>query len=517
MSEISQARDAAMSVLEDYELTPTSLIAYQSNGRVAIIGDSASLSLCVPWSDNLDIELITTEDEIEVQGHLGAFTVTRVDGDGDTQTSKVDILLDLCVVPINKMEMLPPGYIHALINDENALDLKAQVSELVGEFDKPKYFNYDASICAHVVNGKTVCTNCIDACPAGAIQSMVDSIQVDAYLCQGGGVCSAVCPSGAIQYAYPQPADSGNQIRKMLEVFRLNAGVGAVIVFHAEDEFPSGALAHNDSVLPFRVEELASVGPDLCLSALVYGAAQVVLLQGENMPDVSLAQLKQQVTWLQTLLEGFGMNTNKISLSSPHELLNCVVTETSITPANYTMPNSKRQALFQAVDHLYQQLDPAVEVVELPTGAPFGTAIIDESLCTLCMACVGACPGKALQDGSNREIPEVFFIESNCLQCGACVQTCPEDAIAINPRLVLDREARNKSKALNQDVPFACIGCGKPFAPTSVIHKMQDRLKGHYMFGSSRALDRLKMCEDCRVADIVQDPEAMKGNFDSIN
>jgi ferredoxin len=517
MTEISQARDAAMSVLEGYELTPTSLIAYQSNGRVAIIGDSASLSLCAPWSDNLDIALITTEDEIEVQGHLGAFIVTRVDSHGNTQTLTADILLDLNVVPINKMQMLPPGYIHALIDDENALDVKAQVSGWVGEFDKPKYFNYDASICAHSVNGKTVCTNCIDACPAGAIQSLADWIQVDPYLCQGGGVCSAVCPSGAIQYAYPQPADSGNQVRKMLEVFQRNDGVNAVMVFHAEEEFPQSVLAHNDSILPFRVEELASVGPELCLSALVYGVAQVVLLPGETIPDVSLAQLKQQVKWLQVLLGGFGMPTNTISLCKPDELLNSVVTETSITPANYTMPNSKRQALFQAIDHLYQQVDQSVEVVELPTGAPFGTAIIDESLCTLCMACVGACPGKALQDGSNREIPEVFFIESKCLQCGACVQTCPEEAISIYPRLVLDRESRNKSRVLNQDVPFACIGCGKPFAPTSVIHKMQDRLKDHYMFGSSRALDRLKMCEDCRVADIVQDPEAMKGNFDPSN
>jgi ferredoxin len=130
------------------------------------------------------------------------------------------------------------------------------------------------------------------------------------------------------------------------------------------------------------------------------------------------------------------------------------------------------------------------------------------------MACVGACPGKALQDGSNREVPEVFFFENNCLQCGACVQTCPEDAITLAPRLLLQREARNRGRALNQDTPFHCIGCGKPFAPTSVISKMQEKLKDHYMFSSERALDRLKMCEDCRVVDIFDDPEAMGGQFD---
>ena len=150
----------------------------------------------------------------------------------------------------------------------------------------------------------------------------------------------------------------------------------------------------------------------------------------------------------------------------------------------------------------------------MPATAPFGEAIIDAEKCTLCMACVGACPGRALQDGSNREVPEVFFIESNCLQCGACVQTCPEDAISLAPRLLFDREARNRSRALNSDTPFACITCGKPFAPTSVIAKMQDKLKDHYMFSSERALERLKMCEDCRVVDVMQDPEAMGGQFD---
>jgi hypothetical protein len=70
---------------------------------------------------------------------------------------------------------------------------------------------------------------------------------------------------------------------------------------------------------------------------------------------------------------------------------------------------------------------------------------------------------------------------------------------------------------LNQDVPFACISCGKPFAPTLAIHKITDQLKDHYMFKTARALDRLKMCEDCRVVDIVQDPEALNGNFDPLN
>ena len=117
------------------------------------------------------------------------------------------------------------------------------------------------------------------------------------------------------------------------------------------------------------------------------------------------------------------------------------------------------------------------------------------------------------------EFVDLFLMDASgqyIVHRGACVQTCPEDAVSLSPRLLFDHESRNRARALNRDTPFACIACGKPFASTAVIHKMQDKLKDHYMFGNQRALDRLKMCDDCRVADIMQDPQAMGGQFDPL-
>jgi ferredoxin len=234
-------------------------------------------------------------------------------------------------------------------------------------------------------------------------------------------------------------------------------------------------------------------------------------------PALSLEKLQQQLAWCQSILDGLHIDSRAISLVHSLDDIVELKHEKPISAAEYTMPGDKRTAIFQAVDHLYKQADKTREVVELSADAPFGQAMIDENRCTLCMACVGACPGKALQDGSNREIPDIFFIESHCIQCGTCTQTCPEDAISISPRMIFDREKRNQSRVLNQDTPFACISCGKPFAPSSIIRKMTLTLKDHYMFGSERAMNRLKMCDDCRVADIVQDPDALKGNFDPLN
>jgi hypothetical protein len=54
---------------------------------------------------------------------------------------------------------------------------------------------------------------------------------------------------------------------------------------------------------------------------------------------------------------------------------------------------------------------------------------------------------------------------------------------------------------LNEAQPFACIRCGKPFGTMKAIEVMLSRLGGHPMF-QGEALERLKMCGDCRVIDI---------------
>ncbi len=131
-------------------------------------------------------------------------------------------------------------------------------------------------------------------------------------------------------------------------------------------------------------------------------------------------------------------------------------------------------------------------------GSPPGSIAVKPYRCTLCMSCVGACPASALQD--NPQQPELKFIEKNCVQCGLCVKTCPEQAIALQPRLLLTPE-RNQPRRLHHSPPYACVRCGKPFGTLKAIEAMLGRLSGHSMF-QGEALERLKMCGDCRVVDI---------------
>ena len=134
----------------------------------------------------------------------------------------------------------------------------------------------------------------------------------------------------------------------------------------------------------------------------------------------------------------------------------------------------------------------------MPQPSPFGSIDVDQDKCTLCMSCVGACPSNALQD--NPVAPQLRFIEKNCVQCGLCEKTCPENAIALVPRLLTTAQ-RKEARVVAQTQPYACIRCGKPFGTLKAVEAMLGKLAGHSMFQGA-ALERLKMCGDCRVIDI---------------
>jgi ferredoxin len=139
-------------------------------------------------------------------------------------------------------------------------------------------------------------------------------------------------------------------------------------------------------------------------------------------------------------------------------------------------------------------------VVPLPEQAPFGAVEIDAAGCTLCLACVSACPTGALTD--NPEHPMLRFVEDACVQCGLCRSTCPEHVIRLEPRLNFADEAR-QPVLIKEEEPFECIRCGKPFGTRSSIERIVEKLgEKHWMYQDAAKLDRIRMCNDCRV--IVQ-------------
>ncbi|WP_296541570.1 4Fe-4S binding protein [Rhodoferax sp.] len=444
-----------------------------------------------------------------------------------------DLVLDLRANPAFSQHAKPQGYLHWDGRDVRAL---LAWRELVGEFEKPKFFNYKQKLCAHSRNDKVGCTACIDVCSASAISSDFkrQQIKVNPNLCVGCGTCSTVCPTGAMSFAYPRASDQGVKLKTLLSTYQRSGGKDAALLLHSQGKGAAllgdlGRAAQLEKgqkggthgvparVLPVALWHTASTGLDLWLTAVAYGASQVwLLLTDEEAPQYAAA-LREQMAVAQGILTGLGYAGEHFKLLQVRDArdlaaldrdLQASAAQAPARHASFAVQADKRATLELALDHLIAQAPkPATTAIALPAvGSPLGGLAINKDTCTLCLSCVNACPASALAD--NVQAPQLRFIEKNCVQCGLCVTTCPEKALSLVPQLNLAPQ-RKEHVVLNEMQPYACVRCGKPFGTLKAIEGMLGKLAGHSMF-QGEALERLKMCGDCRVIDIYSADNEIK-------
>ncbi len=451
-----------------------------------------------------------------------------------------DLVLDLGSKPLVTLHAPPQGYLalpgFAGLATPGLMAAVVKLRELVGEFDKPKFFAYKQKLCAHSRNETVGCNACVDVCSAQAIRSEKDrqQIVVNPNLCVGCGACTTVCPTGALTYAYPRASEQGVRLKTLLSTYAKAGGKNATVLFHSQGQGQQTieALGRAASlkksvrgvpatVMPQSLWHTASVGLDLWLSAVALGARRVaVLITAEEAPAYVTA-LRQQMDVAQALMNGLGYtgqhfqliqaSSDAAGLAALDARLQQLANSPAAGPATaarFAVAQEKRSTLDMALDHLMTSAPAAMpEAIALPAaGSPFGSLSVNKDACTLCLSCVSACPASALQD--NPELPQLKFIEKNCVQCGLCASTCPENAITLEPRLLLTPE-RKQARVLNETQPYACIRCAKPFGTLKAIENMLGKLAGHAMFQGAAA-DRLKMCGDCRVIDIYSADNEIK-------
>lgn len=510
MSNLPSPREAALAAAAAITAAPTGLVAYNAHGRVAVVGSTEAVDAFVGGlSEGLQCTPVrlsgrVARERLVLTGHLGDFRLALTGGQGEPELlAEADTVVDLLGAddtPLLGMTLRPFGYLVGDAEGAHWAALREQAGELVGKFQKPRFFNYDPAICAHGRSGLTACTRCVDACPAEAITALAEKVSVDPYLCQGGGVCATVCPTGAMRYSYPDPATTLERLRALISTYRDQAGRAPVLLLgdrdtlDALDDLP-------EHWLPFVQEELASVGLEVWLSAIAYGADAVVLAEPEALDTGVGHALDEQLRIANAALAGMGYP--EVVQRWRGDALPALAAMPERAPAGYAGMADKRQSLFMALDHLYARAPSPVEHTPLPAGSPLGRIQVDSAKCTLCMACGSVCPAKALSAGG--DTPRLDFHEANCVQCGLCQQACPEQAISLEARLLHDPEQRRARRVLMEEEPFCCVACGKPFATARVIDRMLDKLSGHWMYQDERARERLKMCQDCRVIDMMKD------------
>lgn len=518
-------------------------VSYQSQGRLLLVGPedrirrAASLlpqgvmpTLLVTESvydaEAADLEAIfeataamdaLTLREPSLTGYLGQFQLTGLNGQGERislaalcfpqqatvgSEPRFDLVADLGRAPLFALERPPVGYLH-LADDDGLAARLAEICALTGIFDKPRYFRLDPEACAFTARGVPGCSRCLDVCPTDALKPINGRIQIDPHLCQGFGSCASACPTGAIGYHQPDANTSGDYLFRLIKHYREAGGDAPqlLIAGESEREWVETELTRLPANwLPVWVEESASLGIESWLAALAYGASAVRIALGDDAPESVCVLVERELASAAVLLTGAGLAADRIGLFNPDvELGKPISGQPAAALLDKPLKGDKRENLFAAFDALWQANNGGREPLAVPHGAPYGSVELKDADCTLCMGCVAVCPSRALHAVGHA--PGLNFIEQDCIQCGMCEKACPEQAIVLMPRLQPVPEARRAVQSLKAEEAACCIRCAKPFAPASLIRRIQQKLAGHSHF-QNEAAQRLLMCEDCRVKDV---------------
>ena len=360
---------------------------------------------------------------------------------------------------------------------------------------------FDPAICQYQGRRNDLCAKCVEVCPTVAILKNDEKRElVFSHIdCIGCGECVSVCPSGALKFA-PLPQSVFYEISKLYK--------DKIPLLIAEGEISSALKIELPcGVLPFgifgskQIDEvnLLSAMQESGSSVIVYGAdagegtrEAVELINGISRAIYgkdavflarNLAELQEALEFAQSA-QPWGLSINEQGLS-------------------------KKEIFSKRVSAMVGE--GSFGTVKSGERLRFGEVSINESSCTLCLSCVGACNTGALYaDNSDNSIK---FNASLCTTCNYCVLSCAEkDTMALNISGVRLAPKFFTYRMLAKDELFKCIECGKEFATTKAVMKIADMMGAHFS-SEPEKMKTLFCCGDCKAKIMIkkQIEDARKG------
>ena len=522
------------------DVARTGTVAMKSEGAVTVYGaDERALEAARQLARRVNVTVVLVKPQKVMppspigvpifrgtvkaaRGHLGAFEMVldnyaamrpssrrelAFEAPSDGKLWSCDLILDVTgAAPLFPAPEKREGYFNPDPNNPASVQKAIfDLANMVGEFEKPRYIDFDADLCAHSRARLTGCTRCLDVCPTGAIEPAGDHVSIDPYVCAGCGTCAAVCPTGAASYALSAGNALLERLRTLLITYHKAGGEDApVLLVHdgrrgiaTIDMIARLGRGLPARVLPFAVNEVTQLGFDFFAVTLAYGVGQVrVLYDGGKSDD--LAGLSRGIALAETMARGLGYGEERVALIDEHdpaiieEGLYALDSLAGPEPGGFLPMGGKRTVASLALRHLHEHAPNPIDSLSLPEGAPFGTLNVDATGCSMCFSCVGVCPTGALQ--GNEDTLRLSFVEDACVQCGLCRATCPEKVITLVPRLNFPEMAQSPT-VIKQDEPFECVRCATPFGVKSFIETIARKLTE----APKAAVERAKMCDQCRV------------------
>ncbi len=264
-----------------------------------------------------------------------------------------------------------------------------------------------------------------------AIRADGDHVFVEPHLCMGCGACTTVCPSGAMSYAYPDVAELGTRVRTLLATYRAAGGRDACLLFHdaggRELINASGVAAGACRRASFRSScttwrrRASTSGWARWRTAQ---AASCVLATGAEAPQypdalerqMSYCRHHRRRRWATRAQHLQARGARATWPRSTPRFGRCQPALAVRVAATFHWTTDKRTTLYLAIEHLARPCAGARDRDRAcRPGAPFGTIVVNRDACTMCLACVGACPEGAILD-----IPQAISRSSASSSPNAC-------------------------------------------------------------------------------------------------
>ncbi len=446
-----------------------------------------------------EFDLFHVEPSIvkSISGHIGSLDVMVEDGDDEVKLSVSQI------VWFNK-EPIADKQSGAFDPLESNLDeVLATLRLNITNYEYKKFTTYDKTICQYHERREEICSKCEEVCPTVAIvkddeNKHLGFSQID---CHGCGGCISVCPSGAIDYA---PSNRGT----IFEMARLTKG-HIPLVIPQKMEVKNLDVGIKEHVLPFAIEGEKFLHEGTLLTLLQESGSQVIFYS-----DFLSKGTKDAISILNQIYQAkYGVDAILVAMDEIElELALSKVNFVEGSQFTFNESESKKREIFAIrLSHIVGNDD--LGVVTTGEHVHYGHVKVNESNCTLCLSCVGACNvGALIADTSDNTLR---LNASVCTACGYCEVSCPEvNCLTIERDVIKLTPSWFSEEVLAQDELFACVECGKEFATTKAIEKIANIMAP--LFKADPIKERtLYCCEDCKGKVMMQSYLADKSNYNN--
>ncbi len=459
-----------------------------SNEVLLVTSNEEDADLFIKKVKTEDIELFSIKEEIikSIKGHIGNLQVI-VDDEGEDITLNVSqiVWFDAKQIGLDQSGTFDPN----LASVEEVIEtLKQNISS----YSYKKFTTYDQNICQYHGRREEICSKCEEVCPTVAITKddktkTLGFSQID---CHGCGGCISVCPSGAIDYA-PTNREA------LFEMSKFYKDTHPLIIPEKMNML-SLDIPLKKGVLPFAVEGEKFLHEASLLTLLQLSGSQVIFYSdfiSKGTGDV--IRILNDIYQKKYAKDAVLVAMNK-------EELEFALKEVSFVENSYFNFNQDTLKKREIFSHRLQKLvgDDNLGVVTTGEHVHYGKVKVNESTCTLCLVCVGACNVGALiadaKDNTLRLNPSL------CTACGYCEVSCPEkDCLTIDRDIIELEPTWFKDSVLAQDKLFACVECGKEFATSKAIAKIAALMAP--IFSVDPVKERtLYCCADCKPKIMMQ-------------